>query len=200
MNSYENPRLAGYTLTRNRSIFLKTNGSVASLYNSPEFHSSLPILNKCYKRIPILFEEEIHFVDLISRETFTEAEENLCSKNHLNPFQLDVDDDNSWAEHTPKITKVIEHALFKSHIVIRQIANIITSSFHAATYTNKWMMDFWNSINFQFQYERSSQSLQLVNFRLLTIFFKNFRKKVFSSRIIYLNPFISPGFFYNQLV
>ena len=94
--SHENPRLAGYTLTRNRSMFIKTNGNVAWLYNCPEFHSALQILSKCYNRIPILFEDEIHFVAPISRQTFTEAEEQLCSDNHSNLFQLDVDDDNSW--------------------------------------------------------------------------------------------------------
>ena len=144
MMSHESPRLAGYTLTRNRSTFLKTNGNVAWLYNSPEFHWSLPILNKCNKRVPILFEEESHFVDLISRETFTEAEEKLCSEKHLKLFQLDVDDDDSWASLTTQITKVVEHAL--THIVIQQIANIITASIHASIYTNKGMMDFWNSI------------------------------------------------------
>ena len=41
MISHENRSLAGYTLTRNRSMFIKTNGNVAWLYNCPEFHSPL---------------------------------------------------------------------------------------------------------------------------------------------------------------
>ena len=102
--SNKNPRLAGYTLTRNRSMFIKTNGNVAWLYNCPELHSPLQILNKFYNRIPILYEEEIHFVDPISRQTFTEAEEQLCSDKHSNLFQLDVDDDSSGVELTPQIT------------------------------------------------------------------------------------------------
>ena len=65
--SHENPRLAGYTLTRNRSTFIKTNGNVAWLYNCPQFHSPLQIRSKCYNRTPILYEDEIHFVDPISR-------------------------------------------------------------------------------------------------------------------------------------
>ena len=134
-----------YTLTRNRSKFLKTNGNVAWLYNCPKFLSPLPILNKRYKRTPILFEDEIHFVDIISRETFTGAEEKLCSEKHLNLFQLDVDVD-SWAELTPQITKVIGLALFKSHIVIQQIAIIITASIQLSIYTNNRMVDVWNSI------------------------------------------------------
>ena len=57
MVSHENPRLAGYTLTRNRSTFIKTNGNVAWLYNCPEFQSPLQILIKCYNRKPILYED-----------------------------------------------------------------------------------------------------------------------------------------------
>ena len=147
MISHENPRLAGYTLTRNQSMFIKANGNVAWLYNCPEFHSPF-ILSKCYNRTPILYEDEIHFVDPISRQIFTEAEEQLCSDKHSILFQLDVDDNNSWVELTPQITKVRGAALFKPHIVIQQIANIITASIQASIYTYKEMIAFWNSINF----------------------------------------------------
>ena len=148
MISHEKPCLAGYTLTRNRSMFIKTNANVAWLYNCPEFHSPLQILSKCYNRKQILCEDEIHFVDPISRQTFTEAEEQLCSDKHSNLFQLDVDDDNSWDELTPQITKVRGPALFKPPIVIQKIANIITASIQASIYTYKGMMAFWNSITF----------------------------------------------------
>ena len=83
---HENPLLARYTLTRNRSMFLKTNGNVAWLYTCPEFQSTLQILNKCYNRIPILHEDEVHFVDPISRQTFTEAEELLFSEKQSKLF------------------------------------------------------------------------------------------------------------------
>ena len=96
MISHGNQRLAEYTLTRNRSMFIKTTVNVARLYNCLEFHSPLQILSKCYNRIPILYEDAMHFVDPISRQTFTEAEEQLCSDKHLSLFQQDVDDDNSW--------------------------------------------------------------------------------------------------------
>ena len=148
MISRENPRLAEYTITGNRSMFVKTNGNVAWLYNCREFHSPLQILNKCYNRIRILYEDEIHFVDPISRQTFTEAEEQFCFEKHSNFFQIDVDDDNSWVELTPQITKVRGPALFKPHIVIQKIANIINASIQASISTYKQMMAFWNSINF----------------------------------------------------
>ena len=46
MLSLENPRLAGYMLTGNRSMFLETDGSLAWLYQSPLVHSPLHTLNQ----------------------------------------------------------------------------------------------------------------------------------------------------------
>ena len=99
-------------------MFIKTNGNVARKYNCPEFHSPLKILSKCYNRIPILYEDEIHFVHPTSRQNLTEAEEQLYSDKPSNLFQLDVDDDISRIELTPQKTKVRGPALFKPHIVI----------------------------------------------------------------------------------
>ena len=149
MISHQHPRTAGYTLTRNRSMFLKTNGNAAWLYNCPEFHSPLQILKMRYNRRPILYEDEIHFLDPLSRQTFSEAEEQLCSGKHSNLFQLDVDDDKLWVELTPQITKVRGPALFKPHIFIQQIAKLVTASIYASIYTYKeMMMAFWNSVTF----------------------------------------------------
>ena len=56
MLAMQNTRLAGYMLTGNRSMFLNTDGSVAWLYHCPKLLSPLRVLDKCYDRIPILFE------------------------------------------------------------------------------------------------------------------------------------------------
>ena len=50
----QNPRLSGYMLTGNRSMFIETDGSLASLYHCPLVHSPFHTLNQCYDRIPIL--------------------------------------------------------------------------------------------------------------------------------------------------
>ena len=63
----ENPSLAGYMLTGNRSKILETDGSLAWLYHCPVFHSPLHIMNRCYDGIPILYEGQIQFVVLITR-------------------------------------------------------------------------------------------------------------------------------------
>ena len=67
MMSLEIPRLAGYVLTENRSMFLETDGSLAWLYHCPLVHSPLHTKNQCYDRIPIIYEGQIQFVDPIAR-------------------------------------------------------------------------------------------------------------------------------------
>ena len=69
----ENPRLAGYMLTGNGSMFLETDGSVAWLYHGPKVHSPLYTMNQCYDKIPILYRGQIHFVDPITRQTYPHA-------------------------------------------------------------------------------------------------------------------------------
>ena len=43
----ENPRLAGYMLTGNRSMFLSTDGSLAWLFHCPLVRSPPPVMNQC---------------------------------------------------------------------------------------------------------------------------------------------------------
>ena len=59
MLSLENPLLAGYILTGNWSMFLKTDGSLAWLYHCPLVQSPLHTMNQCYDPIPILYEGQI---------------------------------------------------------------------------------------------------------------------------------------------
>ena len=58
MLSLERPRLAGYILTQNHSMFLETKGIVAWLYHCPKFYSPLQLMNECYNRIPIMYKEK----------------------------------------------------------------------------------------------------------------------------------------------
>ena len=57
----QNTGPASYMLTGNRSMFVDTVGSVAWLYHCPKFLSPLNVLDKCYDRIPILFERTTSF-------------------------------------------------------------------------------------------------------------------------------------------
>ena len=103
MLALENPLLAGYMLTGNRSMFLETDGSLAWLYHCPMVHSPLHTMNQCYDKIPILYEGEIRFIDPITRQTYPDAVPQNCSDTIKNLFQLDMDQEDSWYTLTPGI-------------------------------------------------------------------------------------------------
>ena len=101
MLSLENSRLAGYMLTGNRSMFLETDGGLAWLYHCPLVHSPLHTMNQCYDRIPVLYEGQIQFVDPITRQTHPAANIQNCTDRIENPFQFDMDQEDSWYTLTP---------------------------------------------------------------------------------------------------
>ena len=94
-------------------MFLETNGDVAWLYRCPKFYSpSLQVMDTCYDRIPVLYENKVRFIDPVSRQTFTTAKQQPCYNKQKNLFQLDIENDNSWIELTPGITQVTGPAIF----------------------------------------------------------------------------------------
>ena len=108
----ENPRLAGYILAGNRSMFLETDGSFAWLYHCPMVHSPLHTMNQCYDRIPIPYESEIRFVDPITRQTYPDAVTPNCFDRIKNLFQLDMDQKDSWYTLPPGIVHQDKPAVF----------------------------------------------------------------------------------------
>ena len=94
MLSLENPRVAGYMLTGNQSMFLETDGSLAWLYHCPLVHSPLHTINQCYDRIPILYEGQIQFVDPITRQTHPAANIQICTDRMKNLFQFDMNQED----------------------------------------------------------------------------------------------------------
>ena len=96
MLSMENPRLAGYMLTGNRSMFLNTDGALAWLYHCPEYHSPLHTMNQCYDRIPIFYKGVAAFVDPITRQTYPNAQVQNCTHRIKNIFQRE------WKTKTPR--------------------------------------------------------------------------------------------------
>ena len=103
MLSLENPRLAGYKLTGNRSMSLETDGSLAWLYHCPLVHSPLHTVNHCYDRIPILYEGQIQFDYPITLQTHPAANIQNCTDRIKNLFQIDMDQKDSWYILTPGI-------------------------------------------------------------------------------------------------
>ena len=85
-------------------------------------------MDQCYNRIPIVYKENIRFVDPITQQTFQTADLQDCSNKHLNLFQLVVDDDKSSIELTHQITRVTRAYLFKPKEIIQQIKHSLASS------------------------------------------------------------------------
>ena len=76
MSAVQNPQLAGFLLTGNRSNFLYVEGSNAWLYESP-----LYIADCCFDRIPIHFKDTLMYVDPITRQTYDYATPITCDNN-----------------------------------------------------------------------------------------------------------------------
>ena len=144
--SLENPRLAGYMLTGNRSMFLETDGSLAWLYHCPLVHSPLHTMNQCYNRIPILYEGQIHFVDPITRQTHPAANIQNCTDRIKNLFQFDMDQEDSWYTLTPGIVHQDRPAVFGPKDVSPVAVHSFPGSQDAGMYTRSERSNFWHSI------------------------------------------------------
>ena len=76
--SVQNPQLAGFLLSGNRSIFLYLEGSTAWLYVCAHFSSPLYKAERCFDRIPLHYKDTLMYVDHISRQTYDYATPILC--------------------------------------------------------------------------------------------------------------------------
>ena len=79
--SVQNPQLAGFFLTGNRSNFLYVEGSTAWLYDCPHFLSPLYKADRCSDRIPIHFKDTLMYVDPITRQTYDYGTPITCDNN-----------------------------------------------------------------------------------------------------------------------
>ena len=146
MPAPENPRLAGYMLTGDRSMFLETDGSVAWLYHCPKVHSLLHTMNQCYDNIPILYRGQIQFVDFISGQTYPHATAQKCSDRIKNLFQLDIDQEVSWYILTPGIVHQDKPAKFGPQDVSPVASHTFTGSQDSGMYIRNELKGFWVSI------------------------------------------------------
>ena len=92
--SVQNPQLAGFLLTGNRSNFLYVEGSTAWLYDCPHFLSPLYTTDRCFDRIPIHFKDTLMFVDPITRQPYDYATPYTCENIPKNFIELDPDSDD----------------------------------------------------------------------------------------------------------
>ena len=146
MLSLENPRLAGFMLTGDRSMFLETKGSLAWLYFCPQIGSPLHTLNQCYDKIPILYKGQIQFVDPITRQTLSDALPQNCSGPIKNLFQIDTDQKDSWYSLTPEITHRDRPAKFAPKDISPVTTQKFPQSAKAGMYTKGQLIEFWDAI------------------------------------------------------
>ena len=146
MLALENPRLAGYMLTGNRSMFLETDGSVAWLYHCPKAHSPLHTMNQCYDEIPVLYRGQIVFVDPITRQTYPHATTQNCSDRIKKLLQLDIDQEGSWYTLTPGIVHQDKSAIFGPQEINPVVSHTFTGSQDAGMCTRNELKGFWDSI------------------------------------------------------
>ena len=92
--SVQNPQLAGFLSTGNRSTFFYVEGSTALLYDCPYFLSPLYKTDRCFDRIPIHFKDTLLYVDPITRQTYDYATPIACDIIPKNIFELDPDSDD----------------------------------------------------------------------------------------------------------
>ena len=95
---------AGYLLSGNRSNLLDYEGNTLWFYTCTKKVSPVYVFEdkRSYKRVPILYKNEIHFVDTFSRRTYLWDTAVPCgSENSHNVVQLNPDEENTiYLHHT----------------------------------------------------------------------------------------------------
>ena len=90
---------AGYLLSGNRSNFLDYEGNILWFYTCTKKVSPLYVFEDkhCYKRIPIIYKNKVHFVDTLSRRTiFGIPQSHVDQKKSHNVVQLNPDEDKYY--------------------------------------------------------------------------------------------------------
>ena len=130
MLSMENPRLAGYMLTGNRSMLLSTDGNLTGLYHCPLMRSPPHVMNQCYDKIPIFYKNDIFFLHTITRQTYPDAQVQNCCDRIKKLFQFDMEDENSWFTITP----TLEHSKRPAVFGPKDVTPVCRRSFGGAGY------------------------------------------------------------------
>ena len=158
--SVQNPQLAGFLLTRNRSNFLYVEGSTAWLYDCPNFLSLLYKADRCFDRIPIHFKDTLTYVDPITRQTYDYATPIACDNNPRIIIELDpVSNDQDFYILGPGPIKRKPPLKFTpSQIKTTLRPNTFTAQ-DAGINSNAELDQFWNRILFS---KHSDSTLQLL--------------------------------------
>ena len=201
MLSLENPRLAGYMLTGNMSMFLESDGTLACVYHRPLVNSPLHTLSQCYDRVAILYEGQIHFVDPSARQTQPATNIQNCTDRIKNLFQFDMDQGDSWYTLTPGIVHQDRPVVSGPEEVSPVAVHSFPGSQDAGMYARSELSSFWDSILFS----AASQNA-LKKFLQKPIVFSNNKKNpdsfpFYAARTdFYVDNMISPGYFKDRFM
>ena len=158
--SVQNPQLAGFLLTGNRSNFLYVEGSTAWLYDCPHFLSPLYKADRCFDRIPIHFKDTLMYVDPITRQTYDYATPITCDNYPRNIIELDPDsDDQDFYILGPEPIKHKPRLMFTPSQIKTTIPPNTFTAQDAGIYSNAELAQIWNRILF---YKHSDSTLQLL--------------------------------------
>ena len=92
-------RYTGYSLSGKGSNFLDYEGNILWFYTCTKKVSPLYVFEdeRCYKRIPIIYKNKVHFVDTLSRRTYFWDTANTCgSENSYKIVQLSPVEENDY--------------------------------------------------------------------------------------------------------
>ena len=146
MVSLQNPRLSSYMLTGNRSMSLRTDGSLVWLYSCPQVRSPLRTLNQCYDKIPILYKGQIQFVYPYTRQTLPAATPQNCSDPIKTLFQMDLAQKDSWYSLAAEITHRDRTAVFAPKDISPFTTQKFPQSAKTRMYTKRQLSELWDDI------------------------------------------------------
>ena len=158
--SVQNPQLAGFLLTGNRSNYLPVEGSTALLYDCPHFLSPLYKADRSFDSIPIHFKDTLMYVDPITRQTYDYATPITCDNNPRNIIELDPDsDDQDFYILGPEPIKRKPPLMFTPSQIKTTIRPNTFTAQDAGIYSNAVLDQFWNRLLFS---KHSDSTLQLL--------------------------------------
>ena len=200
MLSIENPRLAGYMLTGNRSMFLETDGSLAWLYHCLLVYSPLHTMNQCYDRIPIPYEGQIQFVDPITRQTYPAANIQKCT-DRIKKLSIRHGSEHSWYTLTPGIVLQNRPAVFGPKDVSLVAVHSFPRSQDAGMYTRCELSNFRDSV---LTSAASRNALKKLSQKLI-VFSNNYKNTdsfpYYAPRTDFnVDNMISPGYFKDRFM
>ena len=104
------------------------------------------VMNQCYDKIPIVYKNDIFFVDPITQQTYPDARIQNFSDRIKSLFQFDVEDENSWSTTTPTLEHRKRSAVSGPKDVNPVPRRAFGEAGDAGIYTPAHLSEFWHNI------------------------------------------------------